>query len=100
MMLRLSRRFLFDAAVLTLLGTMCALIVGSMDGAYGERISSETEESKELSEQDDVEDGFAVVGIQVSLVRGHCIDEWLTTDRCRPQISHRRCRCSRGPPAV
>jgi hypothetical protein len=87
-------------STLVLLGAICIVGTGALDGVCQDRIQSEAEEVKEISEHDDVDQQFAIVDTQVTLIHGHGFDEWLKTDHESALLSY-DWRCwSRGPPTV
>lgn len=91
---------LFTAGVLTLLCTICAVGIGVLDGVCQDTISSETEEARELTEDDDIYQHWAIVDHNVTLIHGHSLDEWRHTVQTSALLSHSWRWCSRGPPAA
>ena len=88
------------AAVYLLLATICIIGVGVFSETGTDRISAETEESKELSEHDDVDERCGIVDLEVVLMHGHCFDEWLHPAQDCPLLNHSWRSCSRGPPVA
>ncbi|HIE97092.1 MAG TPA: hypothetical protein EYQ63_08775 [Fuerstia sp.] len=91
---------LFTSGALTLLCTICAVGVGVLDGVCQDTISSETEEARELNEDDEVNQHWAVVDHNVTLIHGHSFDEWRHAVQSSELLSHSWRWCSRGPPAA
>ena len=85
---------------LALVSTVWIVGIGIFDGVCQDQITTETEEAKELAEQDDADHFSAVVDHEVMLIHGHCFDEWLQTVHETALLSHSWRWCSRGPPAV
>jgi len=82
------------------LGVMCVFGTVAFESGCEDRITAEAEEFKELSEVDDVDQLDGDLNVEVTLIHGHCFDEWLHTAEDSPLLSHRWVPCSRGPPTA
>jgi len=91
---------LLVTGVLTLISTIWLVGVGIPEDTGQDRLPSETEEVRELTGVDDIDNLCAIVDQQVTLIHGHGFDEWLHTRQDTPLLSHSWRWCSRGPPAA